>query len=307
MKRFLPFFIICLSLTGFIWAQEDASAGREAFLELYSRAEQGDAKALYQLAKLYDIGYDTIAVDTVRSNFLYLQSALRGYAPAMNFIGFRYFNGEGIRQDLDSGLYWIRKAAEAGDITAAANLGYLMAEGKGISQDKEKAVQWLTVAAEAGVIDAQMHLIAMQGDKWKYLPQDTVLKKGVEYYTGRAPFLGVKFLEIAAENGSPKAAALLGDAYSHGRGIRYDHQKSVEYFFEAAKGGDPSAQFILAELLDFFPDSLQGLADSDDPDSTTATFWRKKAKENGVANSETTYSLLYLSSPAASIDEGNEK
>ena len=80
---------------------------REALRKLRERAEAGDAKALYDLAYLYDTGYDTIPVDSALSSALYRASAEKGYAPARNYLGFRYYNGEGgLRRDIDSALFW---------------------------------------------------------------------------------------------------------------------------------------------------------------------------------------------------------
>ena len=40
-------------------------------------------------------------------------------------------------------------------------------------------------------------------------------------------------------------------------GVKYSHDKSLEYFARAALAGNPSAMFILAETLEVFPDALQ--------------------------------------------------
>ena len=272
-------------LCGVIIAQESQDY-REALKALSLKAEEGDAKALYELGRLHDTGFDTIPVDTARSSALYLLSANKGYAPAQNYIGFRYYNGEGIAQNLDSAIYWIKAAAAQGDITAASNIGYLLLDSPEIPHDTIEALNWLEIAAEGGVRDAQIKLVELRKDYWRTLPADSALVRGMKLYLGRAPLVGVKLLERAAEENNPKALALLGDAYSNGRGIPYDHQKSVEFFYEAALAGNPSAQFIIAELLEFFPDDL--------PDSsTTATFWYEKAAEAGITDSETAYRLLY--------------
>ena len=68
-----------------------------------------------------------------------------------------------------------------------------------------------------------------------------------------------------------RAYALLGHAYSRGLGVGYDHAKANEYFARAAQLGDPSAQFILAETLEIFPDALRTLLPDLDADDATMT------------------------------------
>ena len=290
MKRGLPFLIFIFLIAGSLWSQEGVSERRLALRNLAERADSGDAKALFDLARLHDTGYDSIPVDSLRSAALYLLSAHNGFAPARNFIGFRYYKGEAIKQDIDSALFWIEAAADAGDITAAANLGYLLSESPGIPHDSLNALKWITIAAEAGVKEAQEKLIGWMEPEWKKLPSDSALAMGLRYYTGEAPILGVFLLQVAAEDNLPKSLALLGDAYSKGLGVAYDHQKSLDYFFKAALTGDPSAQFIIAELLEIFPETFEGLFEEKEND---AVFWYEKAKEGGVEDAESAYKLLY--------------
>lgn len=285
MKRLFPFACILIFLAGCIWAQEEATPLRMALRELAGRAEAGDPKSLYDLAKLHDTGYDSILKDSLRSTALYLKAAERGYAPAMNFIGFRYYNGEIVKKDVDSALFWIHRAADDGDITAAANLGYLLLDSPEIPHDTLEASKWLFMAAEEGIVGPQHRLIEINREAWDEIPPDSALNLGLKYYTEKATVLGANFIKIATKAAIPKAFALLGDAYSRGIGVPYDHQKSVDYFFQAAMLGDPSAQFIIAELLDFFPDA--------DQSSEGAAYWHDKAAAQGITDSESAYSLLF--------------
>lgn len=291
-KRILPSFFFLLIVFGCLLAQDPTDSHRIALRQLVERAHSGDAKALYDLATLHDRGYDSIPVDTLRSNALYLKAAQKGYAPARNFIGFRYYTGHGMPQDIDSALYWIRLAADEGDITAAANLGYLLSESELIPHDSVEAVKWIEQAAMAGVREAQIKLIDFKRDEWSSMPPDSVLTNGIELYTGRAPILGIQLIGIAAQHKIPKAMALMGDAYSKGWGVPYDYQKSVDYFYEAAKGGDPSAQFLIAELLEFFPDALVNKENETTPEENNAAYWYDLAAQQGVTDSEKAYQLL---------------
>lgn len=320
---------------------------RLAVREVAGKAASGDAKALYDLAMLHDMGYDSIPVDSARSTALYRLSAERGYAPAQNYLGFRYFNGEGVEENVDSALYWLAKAAGNGDAKAANNLGYLLANSDKVSRDYARALHWLTKAAEAnlptgmsqladlyrqglgcdpdtaraeelyvralqnGLHDAELKLLNMKGRSWEALPPDTLLKLGKYHYTHGAPLIGVTlFRNVIGEThgggtgfvGTSEdkddnevvstALALLGDAYSRGQGVDYDHDRSVELYYEAAQRGNPSAAFVIAELLDIFPDALRGFPD--DSSGGAADYWYEKAALQGVRDADTaTTRLLY--------------
>lgn len=286
MKKFLPIAILLTVIAVGVFAQ-DATSCREALQNLMQRADSGEARAIYELAKLHDIGFDSIPVDSVKSTALYKAAAEKGYAPAMNFLGFRYYLGEIVSQDVDSALFWIRKAADQGDITAAANLGYLLADSRDVAHDEEEAIKWLTIAAEAGVNEAQLKLVDLMKETWKQLPPDSALSLGSRYYLGNAPIMGAEILQTAANAGLPKAQALLGDAFSKGFGVPYDHQKAIEYFYEGANGGDPSAQFVVGELLEIFPDALNSLIGEESSVLTLPEYWYDKAASQGVTDSET--------------------
>ncbi len=319
-------FLAFVVMTG---APRDRETVRKALRELSCRADSGDAKALYDLACLYDVGYDTISKDSAMSTVLYRRSAQLGYAPARNYLGFRYYNGEGgVRRDVDSALFWIERAAESGDPKGAANLGWLLVEGKDVVRDYSHAAYWLekaagaglpvgmtqladlyreglgvgkdtvravwlyTEAIERGFREAEPLLLDMMLDRWKALPADSAIKTGRYYYLHRAPVIGVNIFDYLAAKGDPEAQALMGDAYSRAQGVDYSHEKSLEYYLRAATGGNPSAQFVIGELLDIFPDALDedscavilesaGISSSD---AAFPLFWYGKAASCGITD-----------------------
>ena len=340
--KFLPVVLI-LSLIAIFFSTglsaEDMDRSR-ALQSLIERARNREPKALYDLAVLYDTGYDSIPVDSVKSTALYRLSAELGYAPARNYLGFRYFNGEAVTQNVDSALYWITKAAAAGDLKAANNLGFLLANSDKVTHDYPQAVAWLSKAADAGLPsaqatladllrqgqgapadtlmavklytsaikgglrDAELKLLSMMGHDWESLPADSAVSLGKFYYANNAPFIAVTLFENAAAENNADALALLGDAYSRGDGLDYNHDVSLDYFLRAALLGQPSAQFVIGELLDIFPDSLSSAA----PEATlaefygsqseipseiyTASYWYEQAACQGVTDSETAAQLL---------------
>lgn len=283
------------SLTVLYTIAEEVTPQRLALRQLVQRSQDGDSEALYRLAYLHDIGYDSIPIDTARSTQLYLQSAEKGNVKALNYLGFRYYNGDGVERDVTRGLHYIQKATESGDAHAASNMGFLLLKGDGIEHDLQRAAYWLqkgadgnvgtaqamladllsdgmslpadtlqaaelyTKAIENGVPDVQGRLMNIMRKRWLQLPQDSIVDTGIYYYTHRAPHIGVDLFQTAADSLNPQALALLGDAYTRGFGTDYDYNRSLQYFLKAALLGNPSAQFFIGETLQIFPDALQDI------------------------------------------------
>jgi TPR repeat protein len=61
-----------------------------------------------------------------------------------------WYQDGGLPKDNVMARYWYRKAAEAGDLEAAANLGWLLKDADGVEPDLAEAVHWLEMAAKAG-------------------------------------------------------------------------------------------------------------------------------------------------------------
>lgn len=322
--------------------RDDAKADSlmwESFRRLECRADSGDAASIYSLALVRETGYGPIKADTALAVSLFEKAAEKGYAPALNYYGFKLFNGEGIAADRTRGLDMIEKAAMKGDVKGEANLGWLLAEGEGVEHDPEKAVYWLgkaarsglpiamlqlgdiyargmppvrpdtlladslfSAAAKAGVAEADIRLAMLMKERWQQLDADSALNLGVEYFTtGEAPYSGVDLFRIAAEKGNARAWALLGEAMALGRGAVYDHSRSVKAFYRAARMGNASAQFIIAEMLDMFPDALSDILDSDEnrwqQADVNAASWYEKASRQGVNNSREAMERLYSPQP----------
>ena len=311
-------------------------------LGLMAWAESSDeGRAFYELAEIYEKGNDSIAADPDKSSEYYKQSALLGYVPAQSYLGYLFYRDKKVENYIDSALYWTEKAAENGDIKAAGNLGFLLTSAPDIPHDYERALKWLEKAADAGlptsftnlaelygkglgvspdtvkainlydraiiarVRDAEQRLLAMMGYKWKNLPADSALNMGLYYNSIGAPTVALDLFEDASDKGNAKAMGLTGLAYSRGTGTFYDHDKAMAWFLKSALAGDPSAQFILSETLEIFPDALDEVISvyNEQPEEflvihpkpgelTAAEFWRDKALLGGVADADEAYKRL---------------
>lgn len=244
-------------------------------LELMRRsARNGFAPAMNYLGYLYGKGYKVgdrklIPVDRDSSVMWLRRSADAGDPRAVSNLAYLLLNdtvsGRTPEERLaaDSTAYaYLVKGANSQIPTAFSMLGDMYRDGRWVKRDTLKAAANYEAALEHGLGDAEARLIALMGHRWQRLPQDSAFNLGLRYYTGYAPGAGVLLLERAAEipdtiGIGARAMALLGDAYSRGVGVKYSHDKSLEYFALAALTGNPSAMYILAETLEVFPDALQ--------------------------------------------------
>ena len=83
------------------------------FLEMKGYAEQGDVKAQYNLAFMYD-------------------------------------KGQGVIQDYKQSVKWYRKAAEQGNVRAQYNLAIMYRKGRGVIQSNNNSYIWNAIAAANG-------------------------------------------------------------------------------------------------------------------------------------------------------------
>lgn len=239
-------------------------------------ARNGFPPAMNYLGYLYGKGYkvgnrELIPIDRDSSLMWLRRSADAGDPRAVSNLAYLLLNDTvsrlrpAERFQADSIAYvYLQKGASAQIPTAFSMLGDMYRDGRWVKRDTLKAAANYEAALERGLGDAEARLIALMGHRWQQLSLDSAFNLGLRYYTGYAPGAGVLLLERAAEipdtiGIGARAMALLGDAYSRGVGVKYSHDKSLEYFARAALAGNPSAMYILAETLEVFPDALQDL------------------------------------------------
>ena len=329
MRRFrvISFLFTVAATVAVVWA-----GVHEEVVRLSQKAREGDAESLYILATLHDRGFDTIPVDSVRSTELYRLAAEKGNLEAMNYLGYRLLTGEvaEIGVDVEEGLEWLETAAYSGDPKAASNLGWLLTEGEYVRKDYSKAAFWLNRAAEKGLAvaqsmlgdlyhygqgvradsvvadslfreafdrgltDAAYKLEDLNGVKYSTFTPEELVAEGRYFYLRSAPSVGVKLFYKAAEAGDSDALALLGDAYTRAIGVPYNHDLSLRYYARAALAGNHSAQFVIGELLEIFPDALDALEEEVGPEGMPddPAYWFEKAAEGGVTDADIATRLL---------------
>jgi len=74
-----------------------------------------------------------------------LDLAQQGNAQAQTYIGYLYYNGEGVPTDYQEAAKWYRKAAEQGHARAQYYLGVMYYLGKGVPKDYVLSHMWLNL------------------------------------------------------------------------------------------------------------------------------------------------------------------
>jgi hypothetical protein len=81
-----------------------------------------------------------------------------GNPHALNELGARYQNGDGVPKDLGRALALYRKASDAGNAAAEFNLGYMYDLGTGVPQDRKVANEWYLKSANQGYAPAMLNV-----------------------------------------------------------------------------------------------------------------------------------------------------
>ncbi len=117
----------------------------------YKKAmEKGDLEAMCFLGVMYDKG-EGVAQNSSEAVKLFKQAAENGSVTGKIFLGDMYARGAGVQQDYGQALKLYEEAAEKDSILAMQRLSIMHLEGnKAVQQDFQKAVYWLERAADAG-------------------------------------------------------------------------------------------------------------------------------------------------------------
>lgn len=259
--------------------------------EWRERAEAGDVEAMNYLGYLLLGGTEGVERDTAEGLRWLVRAAASGDAKAASNLGWLFLQGDIVEQNLREAARYLGIAADKGLPVAQSLLGDLYRDGLGVESDSIAADSLYREAFEHGLADAGYKLYDLNSGRYENLPPEEKVTAGKYFYLRGAPSEGVKLFYLASEEGNPDALTLLGDAYSRAIGVPYDHELSLKYFVMGAKGGNPTAQFIIGELLEIFPDALRNLPEAeglpDDPN-----YWNEKAASAGVTDAAIAMELL---------------
>jgi TPR repeat protein len=146
--------------------------------------------------------------------------------------GIKYAYGDGVLQNNDEAIKWIRKAAEQGYAKAQNCLGTFYYWGDRVAQDVNECIKWFRKAAKQNYEPSQIWLENIYADGWG-APEDFSEK--------------IRWYREAAAEGFVTAQRRLGNFYSNGEGenIPKDYWEAIKWFIMAAENGDMESQVVL--------------------------------------------------------------
>lgn len=210
----------------------DTKKFNEAFPLIEKEARQGNAKAEFYLAMMYDYGNGT-KQNTKKAVYWYKKSAAQGNPKAMYNLAYMYSHGTGVETDSKKAFELYQQSAEKGIPEAQFNLALMYAKGKGTGQDYVKAFQWFHKAALQGNDDAQYN-VAVSYTEGRGIPQD---------YTQ-----ALYWYEKAAAQDNTLAQHALGIVYRNGEGVPVDIDKAVYWYKKAAAKGYTDSMWNLSTI-----------------------------------------------------------
>lgn len=140
-------------------AQEYASRSEyeKAYQEYLKSAENGDSRAMNEIAMLYAQGKGVDKSDSMAFKW-FLRSANTGDSIGEFNVGMAYEQGLSVSQDIKEAIKWYEKSANKGNTKAQINLAYLYVGNNGISPDVDRAIKYIEMYAEKASMTAFMHI-----------------------------------------------------------------------------------------------------------------------------------------------------
>lgn len=120
------------------------------FYEINSLANQRDADAQFNLAKMYYLG-ESIPQDYDKAFHWSQKSAEQGHTRGQMLLGSIYHEGKAVERDYTGAAKWYRKAADQDNSRAQFFLGAIYQYGKGVRQDYAEAKEWFGKSCDNGL------------------------------------------------------------------------------------------------------------------------------------------------------------
>ncbi len=149
----------------FLEGNEVVKDYKQSLYWMTKSADQGYARAQYNLGLFYYNGGYGVSQNFEQAVFWFKCSSEKGYAPAQFVLGQMYCEGKGLPQNYKQAISWYTKAAKQGEAKGQYGLGLMYIEAKGVPQNYKKALDLFTKAAKKGVVHAQgiLGLMYMKG------------------------------------------------------------------------------------------------------------------------------------------------
>ena len=174
-----------------------------------------------------------------------LPLAIEGNPEAEYQLGAMYHAGNGLPQNYDIGLEWLKKAAEQAHAQADCDLAGIYAMGLGVTRDSSAASDWYAKAAKHGV-----------DCPGRPLTSRLLHPLGIDDDNAEA----VGKLRAAAEQGDAGAQLKLGKLYEEGKIVGQDKFQAAIWCGVAAAAKAPGASDALVGLVSVMDPAEAALA-----------------------------------------------
>lgn len=305
----------CLESLGdmYYWGLYVKEDKEKAFSLYKDSIKEGNVSLYYKLGKLYE-QEDNLEEALVN----YYKGDENGDISSTQRLGVMYLNGEGVIEDKEKGLEYIKKAVKVGDANSIYILGIAL-----LKKDREKAKKYLIEAYRKGSYQAAS-ILAREGIR-DYLRNKEVnetellayvnsaMENGLPlgtYYYGVVNYYGIgidksremaflNFME-AAERGCDEAIITIANWYKHGIFLAKDIESSIAWYEKAVERVNVQAILSLIEIYE------KGIGGKEDylKAFEGALFLRKIDIVEG--NSKLIYYYYKGIGVEVSIDEGNK-
>lgn len=151
-----------------------------------------------------------------------------GHANAQAFLASAYLEGTQLEKSYEQALHWCNQCALQAHESCIYMLGAMYFHGKGLEKDWTKALDYFELLAEQGHLQAQVNIghILLMGNNPDFQA-------------------ALQWIIPAAKEEHAHAQALLGFAYTFGKGVKRNEKKGYRYYRKAANNGSDWAQKIL--------------------------------------------------------------
>lgn len=193
--------------------EQDEAEGMRLMM---SAAEHGDAMAQCYIGLMYRDGCATLQRDPGKSLIWIRKAAEQGNDVAIEEMGYKYYEGFGVKQDYSEAMKWLKRAAEKGKASAYSSIGIMYRDGEGVAPDFDKAEENFIKGATAGNSYSAYLLARLYGHYMKPNKKEEAL----EWY------------QKASDMGSYRATEYLKKAYTEGdpeMGITPDAALATKY------------------------------------------------------------------------------